>query len=74
VVRLCASPLFASMRICLLRWCGGEDAAGDGSGLFPHVGAVGVGPCVPEFLCGVVKDAGELGGGCGLMTRAAEKF
>jgi hypothetical protein len=55
----------------LLARCGGQDAAGDGSGLFPHVAGVGVGACVPELLCGVVKDAGELGGRRGLAHQRA---
>ena len=57
VVRLCAAPLFASMRICLLGWCSGEDAAGDGDGLFPHIGGVGVGAGVAQFLRGVMENA-----------------
>jgi hypothetical protein len=64
----CAAPdeLFAR--------CGGEDSAGDGSGLFPHLCGVGVGAGIPEFHCGVVDDAGKAGGWRGLAHQRALFF
>ena len=35
---------------------GGEDAAGDGAGFFPHLRGVCFGGYVPQVHCGVVED------------------
>ena len=39
-------------------WGGGEDAAGDGAGFFPHLLGVLFGGYIPQIHGGVVEDGG----------------
>ena len=53
---------------------GGQDAAGDGVGLFPHLSRIGEGADVPEVGCGTVEDVGQPGGRERLMDEGALFF